>query len=245
MLLIDGSLLAAIIVTGLAARPGDGGVRRGDSGVGAGTAKRPSLISAAFAALVLAVVGLGISFAVPDKAAKQQARLDPNGFEGPDGPTTNGENPVPPPPSDPTINPNPLPIPNSWYAKDGVQGWVGKSWRDLELFQLMQRWPSGMDAAKKYVVFYRRDCEHCEAMFYDYLIVELDAPVTAVEIPATPTELRAPDAWDMPQTPVEHLQLPLGCNYLITPPLALTIENGKVTCAIEGDPEAYLQCLGL
>ena len=45
----------------------------------------------------------------------------------------------------------------------------------------MPNWPSGLDDAKRYVVFYSRTCEHCEAMFLDDLLIPLDAPITAIE----------------------------------------------------------------
>jgi hypothetical protein len=80
-------------------------------------------------------------------------------------------------------------------------------------------------------------------MFWDHLLNPLDAPVTAIEIPESETVLTSTRGWTMPQTPCELMSLPLGCQWTITPPLALTIEDGKVTCAVEG--EGFEPCLGL
>ena len=41
---------------------------------------------------------------------------------------------------------------------------------------------------------------------------------------------------------IELLELPMGCKYTITTPLSLRIEDGKITCAQEGD---HKECLGL
>lgn len=176
---------------------------------------------AGFAAI--AAVAAITAFAVPDKPPTKQAPIAVN--------DTN----------DPTINPTPLDIPNSWMAKPDVQSWVGRQWREVDLFQLMPRWPGDMDAPTRYVIFYSRTCEHCEQLFYDYLIGPLDGPVAAVEIPATPTELRGPNPWPMPEAMVEHLELPLGCHWIITSPIVLRLEGGTIACATEG--EGHETCL--
>jgi hypothetical protein len=144
-------------------------------------------------------------------------------------------------PNDPTVNPNPAPLPASWYAAD-LSAWIGKPWRQIDLFKLMPRWPSGMDQGKRFVVFYSRTCEHCEQMFQEDLIFPLAAPVTAVEIPASATQLTDEGAWDMPPTDCELLPLPLGCRWIINAPLTLAVENGIITCATEGD---HKECMEL
>jgi hypothetical protein len=224
MLAIDGTLLVGLIATVvLSARP---------MGWHALFPPRPTWAKSVFAAVLLLIAGLAAGFAVPQPP-----------------PTVQLAPAVEPAPlasnADPSVNPNPLPVPSSWYVKGDIKQWLGKSWRELELFQLMPKWPVNMNEGKHYVVFYKRDCEHCESMFYDHLIVPLDAPVTAVLIPHSKTSLMPPegDAWKMPPTPCELLELPLGCNWIITPPLAMTFADGKLTCAVEG--EGYETCLGV
>ena len=215
MLIIDGSLLVAVLIF----RPAKRAVAQPGG--------RVSLLKPAIAMLILGAVGLGISFAVPQPQAKEP-QPQPNVATA----------------SDPQVNPKPLPVPNSWYIKPSADEWVGKLWRDVDLFQLMQRWPHDLDHGKHYVVFYKRDCEHCESMVYDHLLVPLDAPVTMVQIPYSPDELMPPEPWVIPSNlPCEMLALPLGCNWIITPPLALTIVDGKIQCAVEG--QGYESCLDL
>jgi hypothetical protein len=209
------------------------------------------LIKPALAMIPLMAVGLGAGFAVPERPVIQQpvAAGHLPSATVPDLPNPpNGSQPekapIPPPPPDPTVNPAPKGIPGNWVTPNDVAGaWVGKPWREMDLFQFMPRWPKDMDKGKHYVVFYARTCDHCKDMFEIDFFRPLDAPVTVVEIPFSRTEMRPSDAWEMPQTaPLEHLELPLGCSYVVTTPLALRIENGKITCAEEG---GHKKCLGL
>ncbi len=143
---------------------------------------------------------------------------------------------------DPTINPNPLPLPANWYFDD-MSTLVGKPWRELEIFQLMPRWPKDMDSEKRIVVFYSRSCDHCEEMFlYDLSDPALGALVTAIQMPFSPNVLMPENPWDMPETNCELLELPLGCDWIISPPAVLRIENGIVTCGKEGD---HTECMEL
>jgi hypothetical protein len=126
-------------------------------------------------------------------------------------------------------------VPPFWFARD-VDVWVGKSWKDVELFGFMRQWPANMDDPKKYVVFYSRNCDHCEEMFINDLIdSELASKVTAIAVPHSKTELLATNAWYMPLSDCELLDLPVGSEWIISTPLALRIENGVVTCAEESN----------
>ena len=152
------------------------------------------------------------------------------------------------PSSQPTVqpdgtidNPTPAPLPSYFFVSD-IESWVGKPWREVELVQLMRNWPSDLDSAKRHIIFYSRTCDHCEEMFRKDLVGELAAPVTAVEIPASKTQLRGDNPWSMPQTQCQLLTLPIGTDWILTAPLIITIENGVVTCAEEGN---HRRCMGL
>lgn len=217
MLLIDGSLLLAILVCSFrprSARPAIAPTSR-------------SLAKPALIAVVLLALGLGVAFAVPARPSIDQAVKQPE----------------PGVPNDPNQNPNPSPVPPFFSTPADVQVWVGKKWRELSIFKLMPKWPADLDKGKHYVVFYSRTCEHCEAMFNEDLIIPQSAPVIAVEIPASREMLTDSAAWPMPQNVCQELlSLPLGCQWSITAPLTLTIEDGIVTCATEGD---HRKCMGL
>jgi hypothetical protein len=165
-------------------------------------------------------------------------RIIPAG-RAPDPPEIPRPNPNP---MDPTINPNPAQLSGFWFADD-VGVWEEKPWREIELFTFMPKWPRDLDSGTRYVVFYGRTCDHCDEMFHaDLTNPALGSMTTAVEVPYDKTTMTGADAWPMPQTECEHLQLPVGCDWIMTTPLTLTIVDGIVKCAQEGGHE---RCMGL
>ena len=178
-------------------------------------------------AVVLILIGFAASFAVVIPAGRA-----PDHVNG-------SQNPVA---GDPRNNPNPKALPGYWFAND-LDAWIGKPWREIELFEFMPRWPSNMDSGTHYVVFYRRTCDHCQEMFeYDLTDPALAVNVTAIEVPEEKDLLRPDHAWFMPETECELMELPLGCDWIIQTPLTIRIEDGKITCAVEGD---HRQCMEL
>jgi hypothetical protein len=147
--------------------------------------------------------------------------------------------------SNPVPNPNPPdanPLPSYWFSGD-LKAWVGKPWREIDLFGFLEPEPQNLDRGKRYVVFYGRTCDHCDDMFHaDLIDPALGSMTTAVEVPEDKTTLRGLNPWPMPETEVEHLQLPVGCEWIMTTPLTVTLEDGIVTCAQEGGHE---RCMGL
>jgi hypothetical protein len=231
MLLIDGSLLVAAIIF----RPSSSRANQPES-----TLTRLGPLAAVLAFVAGSVASFGLI--LPERSTPLVAENN-----DPTRPSTTNID-KPPQPVDPTVNPKPLAVPSSYYIKPSAEVFVGKHWREIDLFQIMPKWPAIADTGKHYIVFYSRTCEHCEHMFWDQLGIAsdptpMDAPVTTIEIPDSKTLLTAGHAWALPpDIKFEMLALPLGCDWIITPPLALTIEDGKVTCAVEG--EGYEACLG-
>ena len=214
MLIIDGLLLAGVVVLGAGA---------------------PSTSKARWpvpAAAVAAVVGIAVSFIVVMSASRAvPPPLPVNGDNG-----DNGDNLVS---DDPTVNTgHMLPTQGWWVTPADISDWVGMPWRKVPLVQFMRTWPKDMDTAVRYMVFYSRTCDHCQEMFdRDLTDPALGSMTVAVEVPESKTLLTSPDAWFMPSTEVEHLSLPLGYDWIMTTPVTLRIENGIVTGAQEGGHE--------
>lgn len=227
MLAIDGTMLLGVLLF----RPG----RRNDEG---NLQPRRSLAIPIVMALVILGVGLGIAFAVPGKAEIEQTVIQTgNGDNNGTSTATNGGGEQVPVPIDPTINPAPRALPSHYYPRD-AQSFVGKDWRDIDVFQLMPRWPKDMDGPRKHVIFYSRTCEHCKAMFETDLSQPLKHPVAVVRIPNDGKTMNSPNDWPMPPAAaaqVEMLDLPLGPSWLFTAPMIITVENGKVICVEESD----------
>lgn len=196
-------------------------------------------------AVVLSLAAIGLSFGVI--ISEGQAPKPPRPAQNGNTQTSpeNGVTPKPPEPvaneyvitfspDNPTINLNPKPLKGTWYIDD-INKLIGKPWRKLEIFQFMPKWPSNMDEGKHYVVFYSRTCDHCQEMFdYDLTDPQLAAIVTAVEIPYAKDLMSSDHDWPMPETECELLSLPLGCDWVVTPPITFRVEDGIVTCAVEG-----------
>ena len=139
----------------------------------------------------------------------------------------------------PTRAPEPRP-PANWYCTD-FDAYVGQKWQDLALF----RWCSiRPDESTTHIVFYSRNCDHCEEMFHlDFAgRDDLTAGVLAVEIPDADAKIAADGSlvrdgseWPLPETACTFSRLPNGTNWIITAPLVVRMENGTITCINEGD----------
>jgi hypothetical protein len=271
MLSIDGALLLLIAVFPPRAIP----------------ASAPSAMPASawqrnwpIAAVVAIILGFGIAFGLPEKAAIKQEPVavedepqdvlaatastapispatGPRAITTPTGPiaapgdgqgttpqaaasvTKQDENPKSPTaPTDPTRNPNPLPL-KAWYSPEPDK-WVNKPWRDVDLFQFMPRWPAGLDKGRHYVLFYSKTCEHCHDLLEFHFNGIPPIPTVLIEIPTAKPGEGAP--LPMPTTRAQFLALP-EADWLITTPLMLAIEDGKVICAKEGADVDEPECL--
>ena len=154
---------------------------------------------------------------------------------------------IPAPPTDPgpvngtAVAPTTT-LPGFWFKSD-VTDWVGKPWTEVDLFTFMDPKPSGLDSGKRYVVFYNRTCDHCEDMFREDLFdPQLAAMVTAIEVPDSKERRTSPNAWVMPMNDCELISLPLGCDWIMTTPVALRIVDGIVECVTEG---SHRECMEL
>lgn len=260
MLIIDGTMLLLVVLFPTGRRAVTGSERGG------------WLI----AAITLLALSLGVALIVPNPAAKNQTPIAINDNGGviehasqpaqpsqppvnatqtEQQPATQGAVTLPSnPPAQPalsnippTVNPNPKPLPPNWYTQK-MDEWIGKPWRELDIFQLMPTWPRDMDKGPRYIVFYSRTCDHCRTMLEIELVDPLDGLTTLVEVPAARDVMTDPNAWEMPMTVetilgAELLQLPLGPSWIITTPMVIKVVDGKVVCATEGGD--HKKCLGL
>jgi hypothetical protein len=192
----------------------------------------------------LFVVGTALSFwrvvpmgGTPPPPANDQATSN-NGPAAPTGATG---------PATPDVTTpagwTPAALPDYFYVSD-IDTWTGRAWTEIPLITYLPERPEGLDEGTRYVVFYSRTCEHCQEMFQKDLAPNpgLARQVTAVEIPAKKDKLRGDGYWPMPNNESTPMTLPLGCDWIISPPLTLEIVDGVVQCAKEGD---HKECMGL
>jgi len=259
MIAIDGVMLLGAIVLGLLLKAKASSPKKND----ARAASSPGAMVGIVPALIVGVIGFVLAIALPERSVAEPV-IDPaqlasqdnaNNLGQPVVPlttstqnsTTQGANASTPPappielPPNTIANPNPTQLPG-FYLTSSTASWVGKPATAIDLVKLMRIWPEDIATGTRHIIFYSRTCDHCESMFHDHLTMPHDRPITMVEIPFDRKQQRGPGAWSMPATDCQQLSLPIGPDWVITPPVIITIQNGIVTCAMEGQ---YEDCLGV
>jgi hypothetical protein len=133
-------------------------------------------------------------------------------------------------------------LPASWYPRD-LSSWAGTSIDDVDLFSFVEHWPHDLREGKQYVIFYGRNCDHCEQLLYMHFEFDLRAPTTLVAIPESIDGFIGDDAFDNPCFDCDVTELPIGVDWIIGTPLVVAIENGIIKCAVENEEAETPICL--
>ncbi|HMN95945.1 MAG TPA: hypothetical protein PKC43_09815 [Phycisphaerales bacterium] len=94
------------------------------------------------------------------------------------------------------------------------------------------------------VVFYNPDCGACHDLFRERFSGRLEIPVLAVRVPPPRDANRLasdqPEQVDCPEC--EFIDLPEGPLYLLTPPMVVVTDEGRIACV--ADQRTLDECLG-
>jgi hypothetical protein len=135
-------------------------------------------------------------------------------------------------------------LPAYFRIKDD-QALVGERLLGTDLGRFVRGWPEDLEVGPRYVVFFSRSCDHCRDLLETHLQAPPPVPTTLVAIPET-KEGFTEDSWlDMQycrECVGETLELPVGVDYLITPPVVIALAEGEVTCAKESDDALAPEC---
>ncbi len=134
-----------------------------------------------------------------------------------------------------------VPLPADGYYMPSYEEWLGRPFRELEIASWIRDLPEDLDVGQQFVIFYRKDCEHCHELMAVYFTGELPGPTTAVAVPERtgyPTENLQPFECDG----CGLAELPSGIDWFIQTPALVRLQDGVVDCVAEVDSAAP-QCL--
>ena len=128
------------------------------------------------------------------------------------------------------------------YYQPDVSSWVGLPVDQVDLL----KWTpdlGDLSSGQHYVIYYSRVCEHCHELLLAQFEFDLPAPTHLVAIPESPDGFETEGTLDNPCVDCTTAKLPVGVDWLMSPPLVVAIEDGVVVCAIEGEDAWEPQCL--
>ncbi|MEM7245989.1 MAG: hypothetical protein AAF533_11645 [Acidobacteriota bacterium] len=130
------------------------------------------------------------------------------------------------------------------YLTIDTSDWVGQRFSDIELMKFID-WPADMDLGQRYVVIFSKSCDHCQELLETHFFEAKAAPTVMVAIPENQQGFNEATWIDMAYCTecFEHRDLPVGTDWLITPPLVVAVDNGEVVCAKETDDSIAPECL--
>jgi hypothetical protein len=135
----------------------------------------------------------------------------------------------------------PPPLPGDGYYLPQYADWIGQPFRNLEITSWIVDLPENIEFGRQYVIFYRKDCEHCHELMELFFFESVPAPTTAVAVPERdgfPTENLQPFA-----CPACVLaELPAGIDWFLQTPVLVRLGDGVVECAAEVEASAP-ECL--
>ena len=130
--------------------------------------------------------------------------------------------------------------PDGFYLPQ-YDSWIGLQWSDLDVSAWVEGSVPGQLEGIEYVLFYRKDCEHCHELMEAWFSGPLFAATVAVAVPdksGFPSENLQP--FSCPECALG--ELPAGIDWFFQTPVLVRLEDGVIQCAAEviaDDP----QCL--
>ena len=132
-------------------------------------------------------------------------------------------------------------LPADGYYMPQYQDWIGRPFHELDVASWASNLPDDLVFGTQYIIFYRKDCEHCHELMALYFSGSLEHPTTAIAVPERdgfPTENLQP--FDCPECRLA--ELPAGIDWFLQTPVLVLLADGVVECAAEVDAVAP-ECL--
>jgi hypothetical protein len=125
-------------------------------------------------------------------------------------------------------------LPTDGYYMPQYEKWIGQGFRELDVASWTSNLPDDIDIGHQYVIFFRKDCEHCHELMAVHFGGSLEQPATAIAVPERdgfPTENVQP--FDCPECRLA--ELPAGIDWFFQTPVLVRLADGVVECAAEVD----------
>jgi len=132
-------------------------------------------------------------------------------------------------------------LPEDGYYMPQYQDWIGRPFRELDVASWASKLPDDLENGLQYVIFYRKDCEHCHELMELHFSGSLEQPTTAVAVPERegfPTENLQP----FECSGCRLAELPAGIDWFLQTPVLVRLADGVVECAAEVEAAAP-ECL--
>jgi len=123
-------------------------------------------------------------------------------------------------------------LPADGYFMPDYASWHGTTWKDTGLAHFVLGMPEDIETGEQYILFFRKDCEHCHELMEIYFSGSLAIPTTAVAVPER-SGYPASGVFDFPCAECRMAELPAGIDWFLQTPVLVRLENGIVQCAAE------------
>jgi len=126
--------------------------------------------------------------------------------------------------------------PPHYYLPD-YSDWLGRRWDGIDLNRWIQGSAVPSGGGVHFVLFYRKDCEHCHELMEVYFN---DGPRWPTTMVAVPEREGFPTVGVQPMAcpGCQKAELPAGCDWFLQTPMLVKLVDGVVTCVAEEDPAA-------
>ena len=133
------------------------------------------------------------------------------------------------------------PLPEDGYYMPQYDAWIGRPFLELDVALWARNLPDDIAFGPQYVIFYRKDCEHCHELMMLHFSGSPERWATAIAVPERdgfPTENLQP----FECADCRLAELPAGIDWFLQTPVLVRLVDGVVECAAEVDGTAP-ECL--
>ncbi len=129
-------------------------------------------------------------------------------------------------------------LPAEGFYLPAYSDWIGRNWDEVPI----SAWIEGaedLETGPQYILFYRKDCEHCHELMEVFFAGSLAVPTTAVAVPEK-TGFPTAGLMDFACDECRLAELPKGVDWFLQTPVLVRLSDGVVQCAAEvtaADPQ--------